>query len=61
MLPASYTGRVFDEVSNAINREKQLKNWRRAKKLSLIATMNPRRQDLSAEWYQGLTIVPKSA
>jgi predicted GIY-YIG superfamily endonuclease len=26
----------FDEVSKAINREKQLKGWRRSKKIALI-------------------------
>jgi len=51
----------FDDVRNAIDREKQLKNWRRAKKLWLIATMNPRWQDLAADWYESAAIVPKPA
>ena len=42
----------FDEVINAINREKQLKNWRREKKLWLIARTNPKFRDLSADWYR---------
>ena len=41
----------FDDVHKAIAREKQLKNWRREKKLWLIARMNPEFRDLAAEWY----------
>ena len=40
----------FDDVRNAIGREKQLKGWRREKKLALIASMNPRWQDLAETW-----------
>ncbi len=32
----------FDFVQKAINREKQLKGWRRAKKIALIEKVNPR-------------------
>jgi putative endonuclease len=39
-------------VIKAINREKQLKNWRREKKLWLIARTNPKFRDLSADWYK---------
>jgi predicted GIY-YIG superfamily endonuclease len=42
----------FDSVHDAIAREKQLKNWRREKKLWLIAGMNPGWKDLAAEWYE---------
>ena len=41
----------FDDVHKAIAREKQLKNWRREKKLWLIAGMNPEFRDLAADWY----------
>jgi len=34
---------------------------RRAKTLRLIATMNPRWQDLAADWYETAAIVPKPA
>jgi putative endonuclease len=42
----------FDDVHNAIGREKQLKRWRREKKMWLIAQKNPRWQDLAADWYE---------
>jgi putative endonuclease len=38
-------------VNKAIDREKQLKRWNRAKKERLIALRNPRWEDLAAEWY----------
>jgi putative endonuclease len=40
----------FDEVLKAIDREKQLKGWRRAKKIVLIESMNPRWTDLAEKW-----------
>jgi putative endonuclease len=40
----------FDEVVKAINREKQLKGWRREKKIVLIESVNPRWQDLAEKW-----------
>jgi putative endonuclease len=40
----------FSDVTTAIAREKQLKNWRRSKKEWLVTTMNPEWKDLSAEW-----------
>lgn len=41
----------FQDVTKAIAREKQLKGWRREKKLALIHKMNPAWVDLSREWY----------
>jgi predicted GIY-YIG superfamily endonuclease len=41
----------FDEISKAINREKQLKGWRREKKQWLIERLNPGWKDLAADWY----------
>ena len=38
---------TFDDVHKAIGREKQLKGWRRAKKIALIESMNPRWADLA--------------
>ncbi|MGA9529402.1 MAG: hypothetical protein WBS24_14900 [Terriglobales bacterium] len=40
----------FDDVLTAINREKQLKGWRRSKKIALIEFMNPRWEDLAEKW-----------
>ena len=42
---------VYDQVHNAIAREKQLKGRRRAKKIGLIESRNPQWIDLSREWY----------
>jgi putative endonuclease len=41
----------FDDVNKAIDRERQLKRWNRAKKEWLIAQRNPTWDDLAAEWY----------
>jgi putative endonuclease len=40
----------YHYINNAINREKQLKRWRREKKLALIKRKNPTWIDLSADW-----------
>ena len=39
-----------ESVESAIIREKQLKGWRRARKIALIELMNPEWKDLSLEW-----------
>ncbi len=39
-------------VHDTIAREKEIKRWRRAKKLALIRSVNPNLDDLSAEWGQ---------
>ncbi|MFO7958469.1 MAG: GIY-YIG nuclease family protein [Candidatus Brocadiia bacterium] len=39
-----------DDVRVALEREKQLKGWRREKKIALIARENPTFCDLSADW-----------
>jgi putative endonuclease len=39
----------FDRISEAIAREKELKNWSRAKKISLIEQLNPEWEDLSVD------------
>ena len=45
----------FEETSDvnaAIAREKQIKGWLRAKKITLIESMNPDWKDLSTGWYE---------
>ncbi len=34
----------------AINREKEIKGWRRGKKIALIQSLNPRFDDLAKDW-----------
>jgi putative endonuclease len=40
-----------NDVSVAIAREKQIKGWRRSKKVDLVESMNPGWRDLSDGWY----------
>ncbi|MDI9546822.1 MAG: GIY-YIG nuclease family protein [Chloroflexota bacterium] len=40
-----------NDVRVAIEREKQIKGWLRAKKIALIESMNPAWRDLSADWF----------
>ena len=44
-----------ESVGKAIAREKQLKRWRREKKMGLIERMNPQWHDLAADWFPHLT------
>ena len=46
-----YVETVSDPIS-AIKREKQLKKWRREKKVALIDSQNPDWKDLSEGWYE---------
>ena len=41
----------FDNIIDAIAREKQLKNWHKNWKIDLIKTKNPLFEDLAANWY----------
>ena len=49
----------FDDVTKAINREKQLKRWNRTKKVFLIERENPTWEDLAAEWFIRHRYVPE--
>jgi putative endonuclease len=41
---------AHESINQSIAREKQLKGWRREKKLNLIRTQNPEFKDLAAQW-----------
>ena len=40
----------FQYAINAIAREKELKDWNRARKIALIESVNPTWRDLSEDW-----------
>jgi putative endonuclease len=41
----------FDRITEAIAFERQVKGWRREKKLALIEVENPKWRDLSHDWF----------
>ena len=41
-----------NDVNAAIGREKEIKKWRRKKKIGLIKSTNPTWQDLSGDWFE---------
>ena len=41
---------TFGDIRDAIAREKQIKGWRRSKKVALIESENPTWKDLSLDW-----------
>ena len=43
---------TYSSIKKAIEREKQIKSWRREKRVTLIEKKNPQWQDLSREWYE---------
>jgi len=43
---------MLGDVDAAIGREKQIKGWRREKKVKLIDSVNPQWTDLSENWYE---------
>jgi putative endonuclease len=51
----------FEDVRNAIEREKRIKGWLRIKKIALIVSANPEWRDLSAEWFERHQYQPDKA
>jgi putative endonuclease len=51
----------FDDVRNAIEREKCVKGWLRSKKIQLIVSVNATWSDLSEGWYERHLYSPESA
>lgn len=49
----------FEDVRSAIDRGKQLKGWRRLKKVALIVALNPTWNDLSEGWYERQQFQPE--
>jgi putative endonuclease len=45
-----YYERIAPPIA-AIQREKQIKGWVRSKKIALIESVNPKWEDLAAEWF----------
>jgi putative endonuclease len=42
---------VYEDIHQAIKREKEIKGWRREKKIRLIESMNPDWEELSRGWF----------
>ena len=39
------------DIEVALEREKEIKGWRRSKKISLIESINPTWKDLAEDWF----------
>ena len=50
----------YGRVLEAISREKQLKGWRREKKIALIEKLNPRWEDLAESWGREMAFANQS-
>ncbi len=49
----------YEDIRKAIAREKQLKGWRREKRLNLIRTINPEFKDLAQTWGRKMITAPE--
>ena len=45
---------VYNDVRRAIEREKEIKAWRREKKVELVNSVNPTWHDLAEQWYEAV-------
>jgi len=55
---------MFSYPGDAIKREKEIKGWRRSKKINLIERTNPHWHDLAADWedlYKPVNRIPLDA
>ena len=52
---------VWPHIRTAIAREKQIKPWRREKKVRLIESLNPTWQDLSEDWGKPIVLLRPTA
>jgi putative endonuclease len=50
----------FEDIHNAIEREKAIKGWLRIKKIALIVSVNPAWRDLSSEWFEKHQFQPET-
>ena len=44
---------VSPSIRSAIAREKEIKGWKRKKKIALIESQNPKWEDLAEDWFSG--------
>jgi putative endonuclease len=51
----------WSHPGSAIHREKELKGWKRIRKIALIVSMNPEWQDLSEEWGKPIPPLKRNA
>jgi putative endonuclease len=49
------------DVRRAISREKEIKGWRREKKIALIESTNPAWEDLASKWFSDVQIPRRAA
>lgn len=49
----------YSDIRSAIDREKQVKRWSRAKKIALINSENPTWLDLAEHWYDEEMQIPR--
>jgi hypothetical protein len=52
---------IFGDIRKAIARERQIKRWRREKKIWLIERMNRNWKDLSDAWNESNGVAPRLA
>lgn len=50
---------IYEDVRDAISREKQIKGWRREKKNDLVHTLNPKWADLGVRMFGEVPVHPK--